>query len=103
MKTYFFQGRMNWWICFQYLTASVVYCLAWFSWNVVYREFEPRSGQTKDYKIGIGCFSASLGVLKSKNKDCLTHNQDVSELGNISTHGQLFQCTNTMKSVWTCT
>jgi hypothetical protein len=61
---------MNWWICFQYLTASVVYWLAWFSWNVVYREFEHRSGQTKDYKLGIGYFSASHGVLKSKNKDC---------------------------------
>jgi len=26
--------------------------------NVVDRRFEPHSGQTKDYKIGICCFSA---------------------------------------------
>ena len=25
--------------------------------SVVDREFEPRSGQNKDYKIGISCFS----------------------------------------------
>jgi hypothetical protein len=29
--------------------------------------FEPRSGQTKDYKIGICCFSAMHAALKRKN------------------------------------
>ena len=37
--------------------------------SVVYRGFEPRSGQTKDYKIGICCFSAKHAALKSKSKD----------------------------------
>jgi hypothetical protein len=29
--------------------------------------FEPRSGQTKDYKIGICCFSAKYAALRKKN------------------------------------
>jgi hypothetical protein len=33
------------------------------------RGFEPRSGQTRDYKIGICCFSAKHADLRSKNKD----------------------------------
>jgi hypothetical protein len=33
------------------------------------RGFEPRSGQTKDYKIGICCFSAKQAALRRKNKD----------------------------------
>jgi hypothetical protein len=31
--------------------------------------FEPRSGQTKDYKIGICCFSAKYTALRRKSKD----------------------------------
>ena len=31
--------------------------------------FEPRSGQTKDYKIGICCFSAEYAALRRKSKD----------------------------------
>jgi hypothetical protein len=30
---------------------------------------EPRSDQTKDYKIGICCFSAKHTALRRKNKD----------------------------------
>ena len=33
----------------------------------VYCGFEPRSGQTKDYKIGICCFSAKYAEISSKN------------------------------------
>ena len=40
-------------------------------WSAVDAEFEPRSGQTKDYTIGICCFSAKdaaktgwLGIMK---------------------------------------
>ena len=36
--------------------------------------FEPRSGQTKGYEIGICCFSANLAALRSKNKDWLARN-----------------------------
>jgi hypothetical protein len=39
--------------------------------------FESRSGQTKDYKIGICYFSAKQAALRRKSKDWLTLNQDV--------------------------
>jgi hypothetical protein len=43
------------------------------------------SGQTKDYQIGICCFSAMHAVLRSKSKDCLAPNQEnVSEWGDMS-------------------
>ena len=29
------------------------------AWSAVDREFEPKSGQTKDYLIGISCFTAN--------------------------------------------
>ena len=42
--------------------------------------FEPRSGQTKDYKIGICCFSTKHVALRRKSKDWLARNQNnVSE------------------------
>ena len=34
------------------------------------RGLNPRSGQTKDYKIGICCFSAKHAALRRKNTDC---------------------------------
>ena len=37
-------------------------------------------GQTKDYNIGICCFSAKHAALRSKSKDWLAQNQD-----NVST------------------
>ena len=40
------------------------------------RAFEPRLGQTKDYTIGICCFSAKHAALRRKNKDWLARNQD---------------------------
>jgi hypothetical protein len=36
--------------------------------SAVDRGFEPRSGQTKDYKIGICRFSAKYAALRRKNK-----------------------------------
>jgi len=46
---------------------------------------EPRSGQTKDYKIGICCFSSKHAALRRKSKDWLVRNQNnVSECDNIS-------------------
>jgi hypothetical protein len=48
--------------------------------DVVDHGFEPRSGQIKDYKIGICCFSAQHTALRSKSKDWLARNQNnVSE------------------------
>jgi hypothetical protein len=43
-------------------------------------------GQTKDYKIGICCFSTKHAALRSKSKDWLARNQNnVSEWSDMST------------------
>jgi hypothetical protein len=48
--------------------------------------YEPRSCQTKQYKIGICCFSAKNAALRRESKDWLARNQnDVSEWSDIST------------------
>jgi hypothetical protein len=44
--------------------------------SAVDRGFEPRSGQTKDYKIGICCFSAKHAALRRKSKDWLARIQN---------------------------
>ena len=60
--------------------------------SAVDRGFEPRSGQTKDYKIGICCFSAKHTALRRKSKDWLARNQNnVSEWSDMSTRRLLFQ------------
>jgi hypothetical protein len=60
--------------------------------SAIDRGFEHRSGQTKDCKIGICCFSAKHAVLRSKSKDWLAWNQNnVSEWSDMSTRGLLFQ------------
>jgi len=60
--------------------------------SAVDRGFEFRSGQTKDYKIGICCFSAKHAALTRKNKDWLARNDDtVSEWGDMFIRGLLFQ------------
>jgi hypothetical protein len=59
--------------------------------SAVDRGFEPRSGQTKEYKIGISCFSAKHTVLRRKNKEWLAREQvNVSECGDMSIHIMLF-------------
>ena len=48
--------------------------------SVVDRGFKSWSGQAKDYKISICCFSTKYVALKRKSKDWLAQNQDnVSE------------------------
>ena len=60
--------------------------------SVVDRGFQPRSGQTNDYKIGICCFSAKHAALRIKGKDWLARNQDnVSKLSDILTRGLVCQ------------
>ena len=60
--------------------------------SVVDLGFEPRSGQTKDYEIGICCFSAKHAALRKKSKDRSSRNQNnVSEWSDMSTRGLLFQ------------
>jgi hypothetical protein len=54
--------------------------------------YEPRSCQTKEYKIGICCFSAKNAALRKKSKDCLARNQNnVSEWSDMSFRGQVSQ------------
>ena len=66
--------------------------------SAVYHGLEPRSGQTKDYKIGICCFSAKHAALRSKSKDWLARNQnDVSEWSDMSIRGLWFQWASTIK------
>ena len=59
--------------------------------SAVGRWFEHRSDQTKDYEIGICCFSTKHTALRRKSKDVLARNQDnVSEWSDMSTSGLLF-------------
>ena len=44
--------------------------------SAVDRDFMPRCGQTKDYEIGICCFSAKHAALRSKSKDWFARNQN---------------------------
>ena len=54
--------------------------------SVVDFGFEPCSGQTEDYEIGICCFSAKHTALSSKNIYWMTRNQDnVSKWSDKST------------------
>jgi hypothetical protein len=63
-----------------------------FALSAVDRGFEPRSGQTKDYKIGICCFSAKHAALRRKSIDWLARNQNnLPEWSDMSTRGLLFQ------------
>ena len=64
--------------------------------STVDRGFEPQSGRTKDYKIGICCFSAKHAALRRKSKDWLARNQDkVSEWSDMSTRRLFFQLAST--------
>ena len=62
-----------------------------FASSAVDRWFEIRSGHTKDYKTGICCFSAKHKSLRGKTKHWLARNQDMSEGGDMSIRGLLFQ------------
>jgi hypothetical protein len=60
--------------------------------------FESRSGQTKDYNIGICCFSAKHTTLRRKKKDWLARKLDnVSEWGDMSIRGLLFHRASAIK------
>ena len=60
--------------------------------NAVDRGFEPRSVQTKDYEIGMCCFSAKHVAIRRKSKNWSARNQNnVSEWSDMSTRELLFQ------------
>jgi len=55
-------------------------------------------GQTKDYEIGICCFSTKHAASRRNIKDWLARNQNnVSEWSDMSTRGLLFQWASTIK------
>jgi hypothetical protein len=75
-----------------------MYILLYILFRSSLMRFEPRSSQTKDYKIGICCFSAKHAALRTKSKDWLAENQDnMSEWGDMSIHGLLFQWASIIK------
>ena len=60
--------------------------------SVIDRKFEPQLGQTKDYEIGICCFSAKHTALRRKSRDWLVRNQNnMTEWCDMSTRILLFQ------------
>ena len=66
--------------------------------SMVDQGFEPGSGQTKNYEIGICWLSAKTAALRHKSKDWLARNQDnVSEWGDMSIRVLLFQWASTIK------
>ena len=66
--------------------------------SVVDRGIEPRSVQTKDYKISICCNSFKHTALRKKSNDWLAQNQDnVSRWGDMSIRGLLFHWASTIK------
>ena len=62
------------------------------------RGFEPLSGQTKDYNIGICCFNTKHTVLRRKSKHCSTRIRIMCASGAIClpTRGQLLQWASTI-------
>jgi len=67
------------------------FCFYLLASSAVDRGFEPRSGPTKDYEIGICFFSAKHAALRRKIKDWLARNQNnVSEWGYMSIGGLLY-------------
>ena len=48
--------------------------------SAIDRGFEPLSGQTKDYKIGICCFSAKHAALRRKSKDWMARTHLIENL-----------------------
>ena len=44
--------------------------------SAVHHGFKPRSGQTKEYKIGMCYFSSKHAALMRKSKDWMAQNQD---------------------------
>ena len=76
--------------------GGVMVCVL--SSSVVDHGFESWLGQTKDYKIGICCFSSKYAALKRKSKDWLARNQDnVSKWSDMYISRLLFQWASTIK------
>jgi hypothetical protein len=60
--------------------------------SVVDRRIELRSGQPKDYEIGMRCFSAKHAALRRKSKNWLARDQNkMFEWTDMSARGLLFR------------
>jgi hypothetical protein len=67
-------------------------------WIAAYCRFKSRSGQDKDCKIGISCFSIKHAASRRKSKYLLAPNQDnVSEWSDMSTSRLLFHGASTVQ------
>jgi hypothetical protein len=55
--------------------SILLFCEKLFSYKFN-RGFEPKSNPTKDYEIGICCFSSEHAALRRKSKDWLAWNRD---------------------------
>ena len=78
--------------CFMFWNHICCVMVSMLASSVVNRGFKPQSGQTKDYKIGICCFSDKHAAFMRKSKYWLAQNHDnVSEWSDMSTYRFLFQ------------
>ena len=104
----YMSNNICWFAWFYFLFFTIkIFTRSWFIFNIedkmfisraLDRGFEPRSGQTKDYNIGICCFSVKYAALWRKSQDWLARNQDnVSKWGDMSVRGLLFQWASTIK------
>jgi hypothetical protein len=81
-------GLLADWNCIDGIMVNVLTSSAAVRW------FETWSGKTKDYKIGICCFSSNYVALSSKSNNSLARNQNnVSEW---SDNGLLCQCSSSI-------
>ena len=63
------------------------------AWSTVDRGFEAQSDQTKDYKIGMFCFSSKHAALRSKVNDYWAPDQDnMSEWSDMSARELVSVC-----------
>jgi hypothetical protein len=65
---------MSEWLLFT--ANSVIFQLYHGENKLIFNEMIPRSGETKDYKIDICCFSAKHTALRRKSKDWFARNQN---------------------------
>ena len=88
------------WLYTSNKTAVMVYfvMVSVLTSSAVDRGFERLSGETKDYEIGICCFSSKHAALRSKSKDWLALNQNnVSDWSDMTTRRLLFRWASTIK------
>ena len=79
-----FRSINNNWLSFVHVNHFSGIMASVLASSAIDRVCEPRSGQTKHYKIGICGFSAKYVALRRKSKDWLVRNQN-NEWSDMST------------------